>query len=160
MDHLGCFAVSSDRCEDVISRHCYAIEAHLNFQVRYREMDSYPSAFSNYSTPHHSTLYSASYFVELTFKQVATLVLPPIYEPNSIAAWTFTDEIPAEAHSKVELGEGIPDLDDLRPILQQMEQAFSGGSRSVAVSLVVAEKHIDKLYHLSKVCTFSFPLNG
>jgi hypothetical protein len=57
------------------------------------------------------------------------------------------------------LGEGIPDLDDLRPILQQMEQAFSEGTRSVAVSLVLAGKHIEKLYHLSKVGTFHY-LNG
>lgn len=38
-------------------------------------------------------MYSATYFGELTFKQATALDFPTIYEPNSISAWTFTDEI-------------------------------------------------------------------
>ncbi|KAJ7919614.1 hypothetical protein B0H13DRAFT_1544222, partial [Mycena leptocephala] len=113
------------------------------------------SAFSKYSTPNSSTLYSATYFGELTFKQATALGFPPIYEPNSISAWTFTDEIATDAQSKVQPREGIPDIAGLLPILREMEQAFSEGTRSVAVSLLVDGKRIDELYHLYKICLLS-----
>jgi hypothetical protein len=89
-------------------------------------MDSCLSAFSKYSTPNSSTLYSATYFGELTFKQATALDFPPIYEPNSISAY-FTDEIATDAQSKVQPREGIPDIADLLPILREMKQAFSEG---------------------------------
>ncbi|KAJ7205782.1 hypothetical protein GGX14DRAFT_397480 [Mycena pura] len=105
-----------------------------------------PSAFDTYSTPHPSTRYSATYFGEITFKQATTLTFPVIYEPDSIAAWTFTDEIPTDAETKLQPGEGVPDIADLASILREMEQAFSEGTRSVTVTIRVSGKPIIRLF--------------
>ncbi|KAJ7436961.1 hypothetical protein B0H11DRAFT_2362533, partial [Mycena galericulata] len=111
--------------------------------------------FIAYSTPDPSAPYSATYFTGLTFTEASTLVFPTIYESESISAWTFTDETPADHESRVEPGEGVPNIKDLIPILREMEHAFSDGARSVAVTLRVAGKYIDALYHFSKLRLFT-----
>ncbi|KAJ6482221.1 hypothetical protein C8R47DRAFT_982192, partial [Mycena vitilis] len=123
-------------------------------------MSDSPSAFLVYSTPLPSTRFSATYFGELTFKHAAEIEFPRIYAPNSMSAWTFTNDVPTEAQSKLQPGESIPDLADISPILREMEQAFHEGSRSVAVSLLVSGKRIDQVYHLSKIRLFSYLNNN
>ncbi|KAJ7132732.1 hypothetical protein C8R46DRAFT_923898, partial [Mycena filopes] len=123
-------------------------------------MAEFPSPFLTYSTPAPSSLYSASYFQQLTFKDAAQLVLPLIYLPASICGWTFTNETPTPEQSQVQPCEGVPDFVDLAPILQGMEQAFHDGARSVAVSLMVGGKKTDHLYHFSKVRLFSYLNNN
>ena len=110
-----------------------------------------PSDFTNYSSPYPSTPYSATYFGAITFKRAAERVFPTIYSPNAISAWTFTDEIPTDADSTVQPNEGIPHINDILPIQRDMEQKYSEGARSVAVTLRVAGGTVTKLYHLSKV---------
>ncbi|KAJ7163203.1 hypothetical protein C8R46DRAFT_1281573, partial [Mycena filopes] len=111
--------------------------------------------FLAYSTPNPSSLYSAHYFQQLTFKDATQLVFPLIYLPSSISAWTFTKETPTQQESQVQPCEGVPDFADLAPILQGMEQAFEDGARSVAVSLMVSGKKIEQVYHFSKLRLFS-----
>ncbi|KAJ6552431.1 hypothetical protein DFH09DRAFT_875307, partial [Mycena vulgaris] len=110
--------------------------------------------FMAYSSPKISTLYSATYFSQLTFNQATALVFPSISEAQCILAWTFTDEVPTDLETKVQPGECIPNTADLIPIMREMEQAFSEGARSVAVSLCVAGQTIDRLYHFSKIRLF------
>jgi hypothetical protein len=97
-----------------------------------------PSDFKNFSSPYPSTPYSATYFGEITFKQAAERGFPTIYFPNAISAWKFTDEIPTDADSTVQLNEGIPHINDILPIQRDMEQKYYEGARSVAVTLRVA----------------------
>ncbi|KAJ7123891.1 hypothetical protein C8R43DRAFT_840170, partial [Mycena crocata] len=108
-----------------------------------------------YSTPHPSTRYSATYFSGVTFKEAAELEYPTICAPKTISAWTFADETPNDVDSEVEPHETIPHIDDLLPILRDMEEAFGQGARSVAVSLILAGKTVDRLYHLSKLRCFT-----
>ncbi|KAJ7159154.1 hypothetical protein C8R43DRAFT_882168, partial [Mycena crocata] len=114
-----------------------------------------PSAFLNYYTPHHSTCYSSTFFANLTFQQASALVLPTICEPKSISAWIFTNEISTGHTLEITPNEAIPNTIDLQPILCKMEEAFSKGARSVAVSLTVAGKQVDELYHFSKIHLFT-----
>ncbi|KAJ7124113.1 hypothetical protein C8R43DRAFT_899208 [Mycena crocata] len=114
-----------------------------------------PSAFLNYSTPHHSTRYSSTFFANLTFQQASALVLPTIHEPKSVSAWTFTNEISTGHTLEITPNEAIPNAIDLQPILCKIEEAFLKGARSVAVSLTVAGKQVDELYHFSKICLFT-----
>ncbi|KAF8161944.1 hypothetical protein K438DRAFT_1776222 [Mycena galopus ATCC 62051] len=112
------------------------------------------SDFTNYSSPYPSTLYSATYFSELTFNQAAELDFPTIYRPNTILAWTFTDDIPTAVDSTVQLDEGIPNSADLLPIQQEMENKYSESARSVAVKLRVAGQAVTRVYHFSKIRLF------
>ncbi|KAJ7799605.1 hypothetical protein B0H14DRAFT_2616879 [Mycena olivaceomarginata] len=112
------------------------------------------SDFTNYSSPYPSTLHSATYFSELTFNQAAEIDFPVIYRPNTILAWTFTDDIPAAVDSTVQPNEGVPYSADLFPIQQEMEQKYSEGARSVAVKLRVAGEAVTRMYHFSKVRLF------
>jgi hypothetical protein len=82
------------------------------------------SDFTNYSSPYPSTLYSATYFSELTFNQAAELGFPTIYRPNTILAWTFTDDIPTAIDSTVQLNEGIPHSTDPSHPTRDGEQIF------------------------------------
>ncbi|KAJ7843987.1 hypothetical protein B0H14DRAFT_2358824 [Mycena olivaceomarginata] len=109
------------------------------------------SDFTNYSSPYPSTLYSATYFSELTFNEAAEIDFPVIYRPNTILAWTFTDDIPAAVDSTVQPNEGVPHSDDLLPIQHEMEHKYSEDARSVAVKLRVAGEAVTRVYHFSKV---------
>lgn len=111
------------------------------------------SPFLKYSTPHHSMLYSSTFFGGLTFRQADKLVLPTIYPPNTISQWTFTNELPAESDCEVQPGEGIPDIFDLVPILRDMEAAFLEGSRSVSVSINLSGGTIYRMYGFSTLVT-------
>ncbi|KAF8180982.1 hypothetical protein K438DRAFT_1602238 [Mycena galopus ATCC 62051] len=110
-----------------------------------------PSDFTNYSSPYPSTPCSATYFGEITFEQAAEPVFPTICSSNAISAWTFTDEIPSDADSIVQPNESIPHINDILPIQRDVEQKYSEGARSVAVTLKVAGGTVANLYHLSKV---------
>jgi hypothetical protein len=114
-------------------------------------MDSHPSPFLSYSTPNPSTPYSATFFRQLTFEGAAKLCFPIICPPKTISAWTFTHKLPAEAHCTIQPNELIPNVADLRPILQEMENAYTTGACASAVSLVSNGQSTDSLYHFSKV---------
>ncbi|KAJ7867176.1 hypothetical protein B0H14DRAFT_2347043, partial [Mycena olivaceomarginata] len=118
-------------------------------------MDTYPSAFSSYSTPSPSTPYSATFFRQLTFGKAAELSLPTICPPQTISAWMFTHESPSDTDCMIHHNELIPDIADLRPILQEMESAYATGARGVAVSLVSNGQSTDSLYHFSKIRLFT-----
>jgi hypothetical protein len=113
------------------------------------------SAFTTYSSPRPSQLYSSTYFCEINFRNATEVVYPAIYEPNTISGWTFTSEVPTDADSDIRPNEGIPDIADLCPIMREMEQKFSDGARSVAVSLSVPGGTVNELYHLSKAIFLS-----
>ncbi|KAF8170017.1 hypothetical protein K438DRAFT_1614353, partial [Mycena galopus ATCC 62051] len=117
-------------------------------------MDSHLSPFLSYSTPNPSTPYSATFFRQLTFEEAAKLCFPIICPPKTISAWTFTHELPADAHCTIQPDELIPNIADLRPILQEMENAYTTGARAVAVSLVSNGQSTDSLYHFSKIRLF------
>ncbi|KAF8207769.1 hypothetical protein K438DRAFT_1518429, partial [Mycena galopus ATCC 62051] len=112
------------------------------------------SDFTNYSSPYPSTLYSATYFSELTFNQAAELDFPTIYRPNTILTWTFTDGIPTAVDSTVQLDKGIPHSADLLLIQQEMENKYSEGARSVAVKLRVVGQAVTRVYHFSRIRLF------
>jgi hypothetical protein len=111
-------------------------------------------SFSAYSTPHPQTRFSNESFREITVAEADDIVrnnqLPHILPKNTATSWDFTREVPiAVSEIIVAAGEFIPCLDDLLPITQAMEFAFSQqGARSVCIQL----PHGAVRYHLSKVC--------
>ncbi|KAJ7804801.1 hypothetical protein B0H14DRAFT_3485921 [Mycena olivaceomarginata] len=117
-------------------------------------MDILPTDDNEEKIPYPSTLYSATYFSELTFNEAAEIDFPVIYRPNTILTWTFTHDIPAAVDSTVQLNEGVPHSDDLLPIQQEMEHKYSEGARSVAVKLRVAGEAVTRVYYFSKVRLF------
>ncbi|KAJ7241546.1 hypothetical protein C8J57DRAFT_1084887, partial [Mycena rebaudengoi] len=94
---------------------------------------------------------SASYFASLIFQAAAELQYPQIYEPKTVFAWTFTDEIPSQTSHRGLEEQTIPHIDDLTPILQDMEAAFRRGARSVAVTPAVPGTDLYYLYSFSEV---------
>ncbi|KAJ7770853.1 hypothetical protein DFH07DRAFT_768595 [Mycena maculata] len=106
---------------------------------------------SEYPTPLPTVKFSAFYFAELTFQAASQAEYPPIYGPKTISQWTFTDEVPSTASSHiVEAQEAVPHIDDLTPILKEMEAAFHHGSRSVAVTLTIPGATVHSIYSFTK----------
>ncbi|KAJ7767556.1 hypothetical protein B0H14DRAFT_2402754 [Mycena olivaceomarginata] len=119
--------------------------------LKYCAIASYPSAFLSYTAPDPSTLYSGTYFAALTFNQVCCTGLSyPSTSPGPSQHGPSPMIFLLTLNPKFNLVKVFRIL----LILQGMEQAFSAGTRSVAVLLVVSGKHIDRLYHLSKLRLF------
>jgi hypothetical protein len=108
--------------------------------------------FALYATPKLSSLYSAEYFGNITFRQTMELDYAVIAPRGSVLQWTFDYE---EHHysraTDIMVDEVIPHLDDLQPICQDIENVFRDGYRSVVVVLVVDNMTIDYYYNFSKV---------
>ncbi|KAJ7906954.1 hypothetical protein B0H13DRAFT_1618960, partial [Mycena leptocephala] len=95
-------------------------------------------SFSAYSTPHPQTRFSNESFREITVAEADDIVrnnqLPHILPKNTATSWVFTREVPiAVSEIIVAAGEFIPCLDDLLPITQAMEFAFSQQGRALSV---------------------------
>ncbi|KAJ7790659.1 hypothetical protein B0H14DRAFT_2396282, partial [Mycena olivaceomarginata] len=72
----------------------------------------------------------------------------------------FSSDIPTTAaRTVIRLGEHIPHLQNLYPILREMEKVFSDGARSVSLVLNVDGQHRDFQLHFSKVCRNSLHSN-
>ena len=94
--------------------------------------------YAVYSTPSSTAAYSQQYFHTLTFNGAVDLDYPPGLPPSSLRSFTFCDEEPATAQANLILpGEAVPCLDDLQPLVNQMNEAYNAGKRSVLVRLQV-----------------------
>jgi hypothetical protein len=112
-----------------------------------------PSAFALYTSPPKTAKYSATWFKQLTFSNATDIIYPAAHKSHAISQWTFSPDIPSgQAATVIAANEAVPSMEDLAPILQGMESAYSTGSRSVAVTLTVAGESSSHLYHFSKVC--------
>lgn len=118
------------------------------------DMDNSTSDYLAYSTPLPTTKFSAFYFTELTFQTASQLEYPSIYAPKTTSAWTFTNEVPSDISSHVVVAqEAVPHIDDLNPILKEMEAAYHRGSRSVAVTFTIPGATVNFIYSFAKVQT-------
>ncbi|KAJ7192029.1 hypothetical protein GGX14DRAFT_328842, partial [Mycena pura] len=114
-----------------------------------------------YSTPLPTTKFSAIYFAKLTFQTASQLEYPSICAPKTTSAWTFTNEVPSDISSHVVVAqEAIPHIDDLNPILKEMEAAYHRGSRSVAVTFTIPGAAVNFLYSFAKIQTLKFINNN
>ncbi|KAJ7801991.1 hypothetical protein B0H14DRAFT_2385922, partial [Mycena olivaceomarginata] len=109
-------------------------------------------SFSEYATPAATLKYSPQYFASLTFARVEELDYPTIATSSIIERWCFSSDIPTTAAGTViRPGEHIPHLQDLYPIVREMEKAFSDGARSVILVLNVDGQRHDFQLHFSKI---------
>ncbi|KAJ7431673.1 hypothetical protein B0H11DRAFT_1667258, partial [Mycena galericulata] len=114
-----------------------------------------------YSTPLPTTKFSAYYFTELTFQTASQLEYPSIYAPKTTSGWTFTNEVPSDISSHLVVAqEVIPHIDDLTPILKEMEAAYHRGSRSVVVTLTIPGATVNSIYSFAKIQTLKFINNN
>jgi hypothetical protein len=108
--------------------------------------------FSDYASPPEYLKYSPAYFESLTFERAVSLDYPAINKPGLIILWNFDSDIPTTAAGTlVQPGELIPHASDLLPISRAMEGAFSGGSRSVVVTVEHQGQRETFTYHFFKV---------
>lgn len=107
------------------------------------------SNFTRFASPAHTSMFSGSYFDNLSLRSAGELEYPIILPSNSVISYQFyLDEVWSASSTLVLPGEHIPCLEDLKPILAEREAAFEHGMRSVSVII----NGDAKVYHLSKVC--------
>ncbi|KAJ7234080.1 hypothetical protein C8J57DRAFT_1015711, partial [Mycena rebaudengoi] len=112
--------------------------------------------FALYTSPPKTAKYSATWFKQLTFSNATDIIYPAAHKSHAISQWTFSPDIPSgQAATVIAVNEAVPSMEDLAPILQGMESAYSTGSRSVAVTLTVAGESSSHLYHFSKIRMFN-----
>ncbi|KAL4259473.1 MULE transposase domain-containing protein [Pleurotus pulmonarius] len=111
--------------------------------------------YETFSRPPSTQRYSSEYFKSLTFAHAANLDYPPILPPDSIPSWVWHTDVPGSASANLILpSDVVPHLVDLQPILRAMPEAFSSGSRSVILKLVVNGEEKNVHYHFSKLNLF------
>ncbi|KAG1811319.1 hypothetical protein EV424DRAFT_1327683, partial [Suillus variegatus] len=113
-------------------------------------------SFESYSTPNLFSAYSKNYFRSITFNNALSLEFPEIAPAGSISRWCFDLDIPGSAVATVILPSEVAlHSDDLQPIIQQMEDAFSKGARSVSIEAIINGQPISRTYHFTKIRLFT-----
>ncbi|KAG0706374.1 hypothetical protein DFH29DRAFT_1023662 [Suillus ampliporus] len=98
------------------------------------------------------TAYSNNYFWSITFGNAVPLEFPEIAPAGSVSCWCFDLDVPGSAIATVILlGEIVLHLDDLQPIIQDMEEAFSKGARSMSIDVIINGQSISQVYHFTKI---------
>jgi hypothetical protein len=109
-------------------------------------------SFESYSSPNPLSTYSSHYFNNLTFKSVSSVDYPEIAPPGSVSQWYFHAEVPGSGQATVIMPrEIIFHVDDLLPLIREMEDAYENGSRSVSIEASVHGENMYKTYHFAKV---------
>jgi hypothetical protein len=108
--------------------------------------------FASYITPSSSLLYCSAYFDKITFHDVAELGYPVIARKGSVTQWLFDYQEHNDAGAtELSADEVVPHIDDLQPIIREMERAFNDGFRSVVIVCTVNGYGVTRKYHMSKV---------
>ena len=111
------------------------------------------SDFSTYSTPNALSPYSAQYFRELRFQDTKQLAYPTIAHIGSVSQWIFEREEYNDVSAvEIEANEVIPHIEDIWPIISDMDSAFHDGFRSVVIVCCIDGVGVTRAYHMSKVC--------
>ncbi|KAH7903228.1 hypothetical protein BJ138DRAFT_1020965, partial [Hygrophoropsis aurantiaca] len=112
-------------------------------------------SFSAYSTPNESSAYSTHYFNHITFERAAGVEYPTIAPAGAVSKWFFHADIPANAQATLILpGEIIFHVNDVQPIIQEMESAFMDGARSVCIEALIDGEIVTRVYHFAKIRSF------
>ena len=106
-----------------------------------------------YSSPPAHLAYSRDFFAMLTFKNMTEMEYPTIAPPKSLTSWTFSNCVPTNALATIIAPhEVLPHSEDLLYFTKEMQSAFALGSRSIIVTIAVAENEsVIAEYHFSKV---------
>jgi hypothetical protein len=108
--------------------------------------------FEDYSSPLPHQLFSADYFSELVFSEVAELQYPTIAPPRSVTSQNFSVEEPHSAAATLMSSlDVIPNVHDLLPTTSGMEDAYVQGMRSVLVKFNMGKVEHSYCYHFMKV---------
>jgi hypothetical protein len=108
--------------------------------------------FAVYNAPSASLLYSSAYFDKITFHDVAELSYPVIARKSSVTQWLFDyQEHNDTGATELSANEVVLHIDDLQPIIGEMEGAFNDGFRSVVIVCTVDGYGVTRTYHMSKV---------
>ena len=108
--------------------------------------------FAFYDTPSASLLYSSAYFDKITFQDVAELSYPIIARKGSVTQWLFNYQEHRDAGAtELSTDEVVPHIDNLQPIIGEMEQAFNARFRSVVIVCTVNGYGVTRHHHMSKV---------
>ena len=111
------------------------------------------SIYASYTAPSPSSLYSADYFSNLTFRDAAVLHYPIIAKKGAMTQWLFDyNEHDDPQTTNIVDDEVILHIDDIQLICGEMEQAFKDGFRSVVIVCTVEGLGVTRRYHMSKVC--------
>lgn len=114
--------------------------------------------YDTYSSPDINTAYSSQFFHDLTFLQAMGINCPAIAPPRSVNYWIFTNEAPASADTVLVLpSDTVLHITDLQPLIEEAREMFIMGKRAVHISIMIAGKKFDNLYHFSKVCAQAAP---
>ncbi|KAG0703648.1 hypothetical protein DFH29DRAFT_915469 [Suillus ampliporus] len=109
-------------------------------------------SYELYSTPNPFSAYSNNYFRCITSENAVPLEFPEIALAGLVSRWCFDLDVPGSAIATVILpGEIVLHLDDLQPIIQDMEEAFSKGARSVSIDAIINGQPISQVYHFTKI---------
>ncbi|KAJ7027816.1 hypothetical protein C8F04DRAFT_1266601 [Mycena alexandri] len=104
-----------------------------------------------YATPHPQTRYSAEFFSALTMAQTPQIILPKILQEGGLKGFVFTQIEPTAVDEIiVTAGDAIPCVKDLLDIIQQFEDAYRRGARSVCIGVGSEFKKC----HFSKIRLF------
>jgi hypothetical protein len=83
--------------------------------------------FTSYNAPSASLLYSSVYLDKITFHDVAELSYPVINGKGSVTQWLFDyQEHNNTGATELSANKVVPHIDDLQPIIGEMEGAFNG----------------------------------
>ncbi|KAG1845542.1 hypothetical protein F4604DRAFT_1595513 [Suillus subluteus] len=112
-------------------------------------------SYESYSTRNPFSAYSNNYFWGITFENAVPLEFPEIAPAGSVSCWCFDLDVPGSAIATVILpGKIVLHLDDLQPIIQDMEEAFSKGAWSVSIDAIINGQSISQVYHFTKIQFF------
>lgn len=114
------------------------------------------SSFEVYTSPRVDTPFSTSFFKTLDFNAAIALKYPAIAPQGALYTFAFDEGVPdSPSSSSISPDEIVPCLVDVRPIIEQLEHAYTQGSRAVVVQLRVDGRQKTVVYHFSKVCTLT-----
>jgi hypothetical protein len=126
--------------------------SNLPLLLTFISMSTGDPAWDEYSTAHHC-MYSETHFHSLSFDKVLTLAYPEIAPPSFVHSYIWLDEIPiTSCVTLIMPGDIIPHIQDLQPILDQMQEQYKQGR--YGDELIYADEFgtpISVAYHFSKV---------
>lgn len=90
------------------------------------------------------------YFRALTFRSISSTHLPPIASKGSLQNWVHIQDCPPDW--TIEENDVLPNVDDMREMLNEMEREYAAGKRGVVFRIRQGGRNVDVIASYGKVC--------